>query len=218
MFGVDAEEVINSDKPLLEHLNKGFKVEYELCFLRNIKKALMEGIKDQQTQEFLKMMGPAFALSSNSSVDLTFDDFDEVREHPLANQMLISLSQIIEGAFGKSIDEALKYKPDFSSVAKSKLDKHIRSSEYCKDKMQTLNVLVAIANLLREFAQDFRIQVEGSLIGFMGVKYDLQGAGYGDIALLLYNCLTMSHVDRMVNHVISDYEETVNPKGEPMGI
>ena len=170
--GVDAEEVLSSDKPLLEHLTKGFKVEYELVFLKNLKKALLEEVKDPGIQHVLKMMGPAFALSSNSSVDLTFDDFDEVREHPMADHFLVSLAQIIEGAFGKSIDQAMKYKPDFSSVDKNELDQHIRTSEYCKEKMQQLNAMVAIANLLREFSSDFRVQCEGSMIGFIGWKYE----------------------------------------------
>jgi hypothetical protein len=205
VLGVDAEEVLSSDKPLLEHLSKGFKVEYELVFLRNLKKALIEGVKDEGLQHVLKQMGPAFALSSNSSVDLTFDDFDEVREHPYANQMLVSLGQIIEGAFGKSIDEALKYRPDFARVDKKALDSHVRTSEYCKEKMQELNALTAIANLLREFAQDFRIQVEGNMWGFVALKYDFQGAGYGDMALLLFNVLTMKHTDKLAERVVSDF-------------
>lgn len=65
---------------------KGFKVTYELVFLRNLKKILMEQAeKNGGAKETLDMMGPAFALSSNSSIDFSFDDFDEVKEHPMAN-------------------------------------------------------------------------------------------------------------------------------------
>lgn len=85
MVGIDAEELLTSDKPLVEHLTKGFKMEYELVFLRNLKQALLEGLEGAAAAEVLTAMGPAFALSSNSSVDLTFDDFDEVREHPMAD-------------------------------------------------------------------------------------------------------------------------------------
>lgn len=83
--GIDGEELLTVEKPLVEHLMKGFKNEYEFVFLKNLKKVAMEAIKDSSLAEFLKVMGPAFALTSNSSVDLTFDDFEEIREHPMAN-------------------------------------------------------------------------------------------------------------------------------------
>lgn len=109
------------------------------------------------------MLGPAFALSSNSSVDLTFDDFDEVREHPMADKFMISLSQIVEGAFGKSIDQMLKYKPDFSPVDKNELEQYLKTSEYAKEKMKQIEVQQAIAGLVREFAPDFRATMECSI-------------------------------------------------------
>lgn len=107
VVGVDAEEVLYSEKPLLEHLMKGFRFTWELVFLKNIKKVLLEEVKNSSLGEVLKMMGPAFALTSNSSVDLTFDDFDEIREHPHADNFCLSLDQIIQGAFGKSVKDML---------------------------------------------------------------------------------------------------------------
>lgn len=124
-------------------------------------------------------------------MDLTFDDFDEVREHPMSDKFLVSLGQLVEGAFGKSVDEVLKYKPDFSAVAKNELDGHIKTSEYCKEKMQQLDLYQAVANLLQNFAPDFRATMEASLMNYIGIKYDLQGAGYGDLARLLYTCVTI---------------------------
>lgn len=46
VVGIDGEELLTVDKPLVEHLMKGFKFEYELVFLKNLKKALMEELKD----------------------------------------------------------------------------------------------------------------------------------------------------------------------------
>jgi len=40
VLGIDAEEVLTSDKPLLEQAMKGFSATGEVVFLKNIKKAL----------------------------------------------------------------------------------------------------------------------------------------------------------------------------------
>lgn len=94
------------------------------------------------------MMGPAFALTSNSSVDFTFDDFDEVREHPHSNSFLLSLEQIIQGAFGSSVSDLQKYKPEFKGVDQRKFDQHIQNSEYCQGKLKELELYEAISMLL----------------------------------------------------------------------
>jgi hypothetical protein len=91
VVGVDAEEVLTAEKPLLEHLMKGFRFTWEMVFLKNLKNILLEEMKKGGAKAVLEAMGPAFALTSNSSVDLSFDDFDEVREHPHADHFLLSL-------------------------------------------------------------------------------------------------------------------------------
>lgn len=189
---------------------KGFRFTWELVFLKNLKKVLLEEVKNQKYSslgEFLDMMGPAFALTSNSSVDLMFDDFDEIREHPHADNFLLSLDQIIQGAFGKSVKEMLKYEHKFEDVDKTKLDKYIKSSEYCQDKMKELDLFQAIANMMKEMDPNFNATAEGHLFGFVGLKYELSGAGYGDLALLLYNCITCSPRDRCVRLITSDFTD-----------
>jgi len=41
--------------------------------------------------EMLGMAGPAFGLSSNTSMELEYDDFETIKEHPMAGQLLMSL-------------------------------------------------------------------------------------------------------------------------------
>ena len=43
-MGADAEEILSSDKPLLEHYLKGFSMQIDIVFLKQIKKALMTGL------------------------------------------------------------------------------------------------------------------------------------------------------------------------------
>jgi hypothetical protein len=117
----------------------------------------------------IEMLGPAFTLSSNSSVDLTFDDFDEVREHPMADSFLLSLEQIIQGAFGSSVGDMLKYKAEFKDVDKAELNQYIKSSEYCQGKMKELRLYEAISGLFKQVSPDFHVTAEGHMGGFMGL-------------------------------------------------
>lgn len=45
VLGVIPGEIINEDKPLVEHLSKGFKISQELVFLKNVKKAMIDNLK-----------------------------------------------------------------------------------------------------------------------------------------------------------------------------
>jgi len=95
VMGADAEEILNSDKPLLEHYLKGFSFTTDVVFLKKIKAAVMAGLENHpmggQIKQTLQMAGPAFSVGSNLSLDLTFDDMEEVRAHPLASTVLVSM-------------------------------------------------------------------------------------------------------------------------------
>lgn len=66
-----------------------------MVFLKKLKKALVAGLEDHPIGKELKskldMAGPAFAVGSNLSLELTFDDMEEVKAHPMASTVLVSL-------------------------------------------------------------------------------------------------------------------------------
>lgn len=94
-MGADAEEILGSDKPLLEHYLKGFSVQVDVVFLKKLKNVILKASEDHpmynKVKETFSMVGPAFAVGSNLSLDLTFDDMEEVKEHPMASTVLVSL-------------------------------------------------------------------------------------------------------------------------------
>lgn len=56
----------------------------------------MEGTKfADKIKEVLTMAGPGFAVGSNVSLKLNFDDKEEVAKHPMAGHILITLDQIV---------------------------------------------------------------------------------------------------------------------------
>ena len=47
--------------------------------------------------EMLGMFGPVFSLCSKTTMDLKFDDFEDIKEHPMAGKLLMSLDQLTTG-------------------------------------------------------------------------------------------------------------------------
>lgn len=88
----------------------------------------------EKIKEGLMMGGPAFSLNSNLSMELSFDDMEEIKAHPMASTVLVSLDQLLQGVLGKDKDTIMNWKPDFSAIDQAELDKHIAENEYCKDK------------------------------------------------------------------------------------
>lgn len=70
-LGADAEEILTSDKPLVEHLLSGFNCQYEVSFLKQLKKAFAAGLEGSDNEamqaiiQMSSMVGPAFKFSSN---------------------------------------------------------------------------------------------------------------------------------------------------------
>lgn len=56
----------------------------------------MEGTKfADKIKEVLAMAGPGFSVGSNLNLQVNFKDMDEVKAHPMASQILITVDQII---------------------------------------------------------------------------------------------------------------------------
>jgi len=51
----------------------------------------------------LGMGGPAFGVCSNTNLNLEYDDFESVKAHPMAAQLLLSLDQLTTGMTQKSV-------------------------------------------------------------------------------------------------------------------
>ena len=81
---------MNGGKPLVECLQSGFRLTTRISIISNLKKLLMEltNSENEMFQRFAAMgmmAAPLTMLSCNANLDINFDDFDEVREHPMAS-------------------------------------------------------------------------------------------------------------------------------------
>jgi len=61
------------------------------------------------------MFAPAFLFGINANVDIEFDDFEEIAEHPMAAPAMATFEQLFEGLLEDAPDSFLEKKLDLSA-------------------------------------------------------------------------------------------------------
>ena len=122
-LGTDVKSVLSEEEketPLIKHLAKGFKVSSQITLVSNLKKAIAEMLKsdseeEQEVGQQLMMIAPAFIFGINANMNIEFDDFEEVAEHPMAAPAMATFEQLFEGLLEDSPDSFLNKKLDLSA-------------------------------------------------------------------------------------------------------
>jgi len=183
----------------------------DVVFLKQIKKALLAGLEGtsigDQIKEGLTMAGPAFSLETNLSLELDFDDMEEIKAHPMASTVLVSLDQLMQGILGKDRKTVQEWVPDYSEVEdKADFDKFIADSDYCKDKNKQLELLQMVGDMFADFDNDCSLELKAGVMGLASAEYKIEGAGYGELLVLIYKAASLNHRESLVNRMISDYK------------
>jgi hypothetical protein len=194
VLGIDAEEILTSEKPLLEQAMKGFSATGEVAFLKNIKKAIakeFEGAEGpgEEIAQMLGMAGPAFGFSSNTSMELEYDDFEDIKEHPMAGQLLMSLDQLTTGMLQKSVTDIRGFKASMGEdFDQAKFDEYLKSDsgEYAKSKQDKIAMSDDVLSFLGDLNQTCDIQFKAHIDGIASVNQNLHGAGYGDLCAFIF--------------------------------
>lgn len=211
-LGADAEEILTSDKPILEHSLKGFCVQIDVVFLKKLKKALLSGFEGtdigKSIKDGLMMGGPAFALNSNLSLDLTFDDMEEIKAHPMASTVLVSADQLLQGLLGVDKKAVQEWEPDFSSIDdKEEFDKFCKENEYTQEMNEKMETYQLVSDMLKDFDKDCKINLSASVFDLGSVEYKIEGAGYGDLVHLLFNAITMGARNELAEGMVQMFEQ-----------
>lgn len=212
VMGADAEEILNQDKPLLEHYLKGFSFTLDVVFLKQIKKAMFAGFEGtdvgRKVKEALSMAGPAFSLQSNLSIELDFDDMDEIKAHPMASTILVSIDQLLQSLTGNNKQAVLDWKPKYEVADKEAFDKYVAEHEYCQEKKKQLEMFQLVDEVISHMDSDCAFEVKASAFGLASMEYNIQGSGYGDLIHLMYKAITLGMQERLINRMVGDYEDS----------
>jgi hypothetical protein len=107
------KDIWESDAPLAENLSWGMQAGLELNLVANLKTAILQGLESEESQQYAMVLGmaaPVFMMGLNANVNLTFDDFDAIKSHPMAGPAMVSFSDLFEGMFGQNKEDALASK------------------------------------------------------------------------------------------------------------
>jgi hypothetical protein len=104
------KDIWESNVPLAENISQGMQAGLELNLVANLKTAILQGLESEESQQYAMVLGmaaPVFMLGLNANVNLTFDDFDSIKSHPMAGPGMVSFSDLFEGVLGQSKEDAL---------------------------------------------------------------------------------------------------------------
>ena len=78
----------------------------------------------------------------------------------MASTLLVNLEQLCQKVFGKSKETILAHTTDFSSVPKEELDNHVKTSDYCKDKIANLDFIQLATEILDDFDPNCHVEMQ----------------------------------------------------------
>lgn len=102
-LGTSIEEIMSSQEPIAKSLAKGFKFTHTQCLIGNLKKVFLELSKSENEEHQMMISqamiaAPLTMLQLNANLNIQFDDFEEIEEHPMAAPFLANFGQLFEGA------------------------------------------------------------------------------------------------------------------------
>lgn len=120
-LGTSVADIMASADPLLKEINKGVSVEVQLELIAQLKKIIFDLLKDSDVIEsdlapFLMGVSPLILLTLNGNVNLTFDDYNDLKDLPMLEPFLANFNQLFEGAIGQEVDGLLGDKLDLSEL------------------------------------------------------------------------------------------------------
>jgi hypothetical protein len=107
-LGASLKDMLSGEEPLLAQLNKGLKLKVAVDVMANFKKVIFAVLKDPALGEvlgpFAFILAPIVLLQMNASLNLTFDDFEELKELPMMEPLLANFGQLFEGISGSDVE------------------------------------------------------------------------------------------------------------------
>lgn len=75
---------MQNDKPVVDHLLDGFKLSASMTYLRKLKQVLAMALEgsDNEVSSMVQMAGFGLQLGVAADVEFTFDDEEDLKEHP----------------------------------------------------------------------------------------------------------------------------------------
>jgi len=186
--GFSPQEIVKGEKSVVELVTmKGLKAEVEVSFLKSIKALLQEAFKDKDDgfAQGLGMTGPALLLDSNIKTALEFTEWSEIKDHPMASQIVLTLSEVLEKAIDMDIKTLKEQKFDISSLDQDKLRALVAKGELAQWRLDDLKAAADATALLDEIDPTTRADAFGYFGGLASVETEIRGNGFAELISII---------------------------------
>ena len=175
-LGADLKEAMTSDQPLISQVIKGLTAKVQLCLLSNFKSAILDLLKDDEHQKIassLFTISPALLLQIGGSVNVQFDDYNEIKDHPVFAPLMANFNELFEGMLENNPEELIERRFDLEG----KEDTEGKSPHYkqlicvvkgyntCMDALKNLGGTVELDICLPDYAATVRLSLKGTAVG-----------------------------------------------------
>jgi hypothetical protein len=112
-------EIMKSEKAISECLLGGFAYSVDLTYFKNIKK--VGAVLPEKAAEICSMLAPAFKLGVKANINLTFEDAEDIKEHPMVGDKFDMKFDDLFGMIGQEKATFADYELDISELDESKV-------------------------------------------------------------------------------------------------
>ena len=151
--------------------------------MTNLKSVILELLKDDENQKIagtLMMLSPALLLSLNGSIEINFDDFNDISDHPVFAPAMANFNELYEGMMESHPDEVMAKRVTTEMIEtedpeeKAKFDKLKKAAE-CFN---------SIADTMGDLGDSFEIDLSFP-IWCLSSRISLKSSGVGKVVSLL---------------------------------
>ena len=142
----------------MSHLVKGLTAKLQLCLVSNLKQAILDILKDDEHQKIagaLMQISPIFLLAVNGNVNIKFDEYNDISEHPVFAPGMANFNELYEGMM----------ESDPSEIMGKRVDTEMRETDDPeeKEKFDQLKAIAecfnSIADCMEDLGETFEVDI-----------------------------------------------------------
>ena len=157
------------------------------------------------------MAGPAFGLNSRLNLDVKFKEFEELQNHPMANYMVFTLSQLFEMTTHRDLKAIKEGKFDLSKFDPEKLQQLVDKEEITQENLDNTRALHAAMTIFEELDPVTKADLDVYLNDMFSINGQVRGHGFGELIAAIIRGFTFDIRKRDHERVHKAYLKAYDP-------
>jgi len=182
-------EIMKGEKAISECLLGGFSYNVDLTYLKNIKKMSM--VLPEREQQNLLMGAPVFKLGVKANVSLTFEDAEDIKEHPMIGDKFDMKFDDVFGMIGADKATFADYEVDLSGLDEAKVKEADPQVQLMFAGLKASNIVSKLIRGLQEADGTFHMKTDAVISGVCHFDVSAKTNGVGELYQMGFNAASM---------------------------